>query len=248
VRCPEGQTGQCFYQKHASAGTPDALERVMIREKDKEEPYLVIKNLAGLLSVVQMGVLEIHPWGATVDDLEKPDRLIFDLDPDPSVAWNDVVDAAKELRDRLQDLGLESFAKTSGGKGLHLVVPIQRRTKWPEAKGFCRAVASQFATEFPKRFTANMSKAERRGKIFIDYLRNDRGATAVAPYSTRSRPGAPVATPLAWKEVSAKIHSDHFHVGNIPDRLRALKSDPWEEMNSVRQSLTRVILHKVGLN
>jgi bifunctional non-homologous end joining protein LigD len=247
VRCPEGQTGQCFYQKHASAGTPEALKQVMIREKNKEQPYLMIQNLAGLLSLVQMGVLEVHPWGSSVEDVEKPDRLIFDFDPDPSVPWPDVIAAAKDLKARLTDLGLESFAKTSGGKGLHLVIPIQRRYEWPEAKRFCKAIATQFATDFPKRFTANMSKAERHGKIFVDYLRNDRGATAVAPYSTRSRPGAPVATPLQWSEVKASIRSDHFHVGNVPHRLQTMKGDPWEEMASVRQSLTREMFRQVGL-
>ena len=188
------------------------------------------------------------PWGSTVEDVEKPDRLIFGISiPDPSVAWPEVIAAAKDLRDRLADLGLESFAKTSGGKGLHLVIPIQRRHEWPDAKRFCKAIATQFAADFPSRFTANMSKTERHGKIFVDYLRNDRGATAVAPYSTRSRPGAPVATPLQWKEVKAAIRSDHFHVRNVPQRLQSIKIDPWEELGSVRQSLTREIFRRVGL-
>ncbi len=247
VRCPEGQTGACFYQKHAGPGTPAPLERAMIQEKDKPEPYLIIQNLAGLLSVVQMGALEIHPWGSTLEDIEKPDRLIFDLDPDPTVDWSDVVAAAKELRERLHELRLVSFAKTSGGKGLHVVVPIRRRQGWPVAKQFCRAFAQQLAADSPERYTASMSKAQRHGRIFIDYLRNDRGATAVAPYSTRSRPGAPVATPLDWKEVSVSIHADHFHVGNVPARLAAMKSDPWEELRSIRQSLTREILKRIGI-
>src|SRR5436190_18296250 len=148
----------------------------MIQEKEKPEEYLVIQSLAGLLSIVQMGVLEIHPWGSTLEDIDKPDRLIFDLDPDPAVGWSDVVSAAKDLRDHLNELGLVSFPKTSGGKRLHLVVPIERRTGWVEAKKFCQAVAAQFAADFPQRFTANMSKAARHGKIHIDYLRNGRGA------------------------------------------------------------------------
>lgn len=245
VRCPTGQTGHCFYQKHASAGTPAALQRVVIQEKDKAEEYLVIHSLAGLLSLIQMGVLEIHPWGSTLDDIEKPDRLIFDLDPDPAVAWPDVITAARELKDRLGDLGLKSFPKTSGGKGLHLVVPIQRRTAWPQAKQFCRAIAMQMAKDSPRRFTANMSKAQRHGKIYIDYLRNDRGATAIAPYSTRSRPGAPVATPLGWREVTPRTRSDQFGVQNVPDRLTSLKADPWEELPRVKQSLTRELLRRV---
>jgi bifunctional non-homologous end joining protein LigD len=219
----------------------------MIREKDKSEEYLVIQDLAGLLSIVQMGVLEIHPWGSSLEDIEKPDRLVFDLDPDPSVVWPDVIAAARDLRERLSDLGLESFAKTSGGKGLHLVVPLQRRADWPEARKFCQAVAEQLAGDFPQRFTANMSKAARHGRIYIDYLRNGRGATAVAPYSTRSRPGAPVATPLHWREVTASIRSDHFSVENIPNRLKKMKRDPWEEMFTVRQSLTQAIFKQAGI-
>jgi bifunctional non-homologous end joining protein LigD len=247
VRCPEGEGGTCFYQKHAAAGTPAALQRCMIKEKNKLEPYLVIQSLAGLLSLVQIGVLEIHIWGATLDDIEKPDRLVFDLDPDPSVPWPEVVAAAKEVRARLRSLGLESFAKTSGGKGLHVVVPVKRSVEWPVAKRFCRAIASQMAADAPSRYTTNMSKAERHGRIYVDYLRNDRGATAIAPYSTRSRPGAAVATPIHWREVSAKIRADRFNVGNVPARLAAMKSDPWQEMLSVRQSLTVDLLRRVGL-
>jgi bifunctional non-homologous end joining protein LigD len=246
VRCPDGEGGTCFYQKHAAAGTPTALQRVMIKEKNKQEPYLVIQSLAGLLSLVQIGVLEIHVWGSTLEDIEKPDRLIFDLDPDPTVPWPEVVAAAKEVRERLRKLGLESFAKTSGGKGLHVVLPIERSLEWPAAKRFCRTIAAQMASDSPSRFTANMSKAERRGRIYVDYLRNDRGATAIAPYSTRSRPGAAVATPISWREVSAAIRADHFNVENVPSRLAAMKKDPWHEIGAVRQALTDDILRQIG--
>jgi bifunctional non-homologous end joining protein LigD len=248
VRCPDGQGAQTFYQKHAAAGTPSSLERVMIREKNKEEPYLAIQGLAGLLSIVQMGVLEIHPWESTIDDLEKPDRLIFDLDPDPSVPWPHVVSAANDVRQRLKDLGLESFAKLSGGKGVHLVLPVQRRHEWIEVKKFCRLVAQQVAADDPARFTANMSKAQRHGRIYVDYLRNDRGSTAIAPYSTRSRPAAPVAVPVTWKELSAVMRPDQFNVGNMPERLAALKGDPWLKLSSVRQSLTAAVWKKLGAN
>jgi bifunctional non-homologous end joining protein LigD len=246
VRCPDGQGGSSFYQKHAAAGTPSSLARVMIREKNKTEPYLAIQGLAGLLSVVQMGVLEIHPWGSTLEDLEKPDRLVFDLDPDPSVPWPQVIAAAKEVRQRLQDLGLESLPKLTGGKGIHLVVPVQRRHEWPEVKKFCRVVATQLAADAPSRYTANMSKSQRHGRIYIDYLRNERGATAIAPYSTRNRPGAPVAAPLTWKELSSITRPDQFNVENMPERVAGLRADAWTQIASIRQSLSAKVLHRLA--
>lgn len=247
VRCPEGQSKPCFYQKHAAAGTPDALRRIPIQEKAKEELYLAIDDLAGLISVVQMGVLEIHPWGSRTDDIDRPDRLIFDLDPDPSVDWPVTIRAARELRERLDDLGLTSFVKTTGGKGLHVVVPVQRRHGWDEAKAFTKAVVEAMAAETPEQYLTKMSKAARRGKIFLDYLRNDRGATAVGAYSTRAREGAPVSVPLEWSELSPAIRSDHFNVQNLPGRLAALKDDPWQDIAKVRQSITMKMKRKVGL-
>jgi bifunctional non-homologous end joining protein LigD len=246
VRCPEGQGGPCFFQKHAAAGTPASLQRVMIREKNKVAPCLAVQGIAGLLSLVQMGVLEIHPWGSTLENIEKPDRLIFDLDPGEDVAWPAVVGAARALRRRLQDLGLESFPRTTGGKGLHLVVPVDPLHEWPETKCFCRMVAQRFAADDPAHFTANMSKAGRHGRIYIDYLRNDRGATAIAPYSTRKLPGAPVAVPLLWKEVSNRIRSDHFNVKTLPARLRSRAEDPWGAMTGLRQSLTDRAWRQLG--
>jgi bifunctional non-homologous end joining protein LigD len=246
VRCPQGQGGQCFFQKHAVAGTPTAVERVTIREKTKESPYLFVRGIAGLLSLVQVGVLEIHPWGSTLENIEKPDRLVFDLDPGPDVSWASVVSAAKELQRRLQDLGLESFPKITGGKGLHLVVPIQPLHEWPEAKRFCQMVAGQLAADDPAKYTANMSKARRQGRIYIDYLRNDRGATAIAPYSTRKLPGAPVAVPLLWKEVSSRTRSDHFNVKTLPSRLRSRTEDPWAALPTLEQSLTARAWQQLG--
>ena len=247
VRCPEGHDKDCFYQKHAAAGTPEHIRRIMIQEKEKPEPYLVIDDLAGLLSLVQMGVLEIHPWGSRADNIERPDRMIFDLDPDPTVAWPQVIEAALAIRDQLADLGLVSFVKTTGGKGLHIVVPMQRRSGWPEVKQFAKAFVERIVADSPARYTANMSKAARRGRIYIDFHRNDRGATAVAAYSTRARPGAPVSVPLAWDELSPAIRSDHFNINNLPARLASLESDPWEEMDQVRQSLTASLRRKLGL-
>ena len=162
-----------------------------VSEKAHAEYHLAIDDLAGLISLVQMGVLEIHVWGSRAGQLEKPDRLIFDLDPDPSVDWPQVVIAAREVRVLLEELGLASFLKTTGGKGLHLVVPVQPRTEWDEAKAFCRAVADFMVRAAPDRFIATMSKAARKGKIFIDYLRNGRGATAVAPIPPAPNPAPP---------------------------------------------------------
>ena len=242
LRCPEGQKKPCFFQKHAAAGTPQALRRVDIEEKHESEVYLIADDLEGLLSLAQMSILEIHPWGSRADRLEQPDRIIFDLDPSTEVAWGEVVAAARDVRQSLEKLGLVSFVKTTGGKGLHVVAPLSpRRHEWPAVKAFTRAVAQHFADEQPDRFTANIAKAARKGKIFIDYLRNDRGATAIAPYSTRARPKAPVSTPLTWDELSGRIKSDHFRVANVPQRLKSLTADPWAGFFDVKQQLPKFV-------
>jgi bifunctional non-homologous end joining protein LigD len=237
VRCPSGQGKECFYQKHISKGLPEGLREVMIKESEGEEPYSVVDGVEGLLALVQMNVLEIHPWGSRAEDVERPDRLIFDLDPDPSVGWPQVIEAGLEMRERLAAMKLTSFVKTTGGKGLHVVVPITPRQEWPEVKAFCEAVATAAARDSPDRYTTNMAKAARPGKIFLDYLRNGRGATAIAAYSPRARPGAPVATPLAWDELSPSLGSDHYTVATLPRRLKALAHDPWAEMGKIRQSI-----------
>jgi bifunctional non-homologous end joining protein LigD len=247
VRCPEGRKQACFYQKHPAAGTPKNLRQVPVREKTKTEKYVVVDDVGGLISLAQIGALEIHAWGSRTDDIERPDRLVFDLDPDPTVEWASVVQSANELREFLLDLGLESFVKTTGGKGLHLVVPIQRRHAWDEAKQFCRAVAEAVVSSAPARYTSNMSKAARTGKIFIDYLRNGRGATSVAPFSTRARDGAPVSTPLSWRELKPAIRSEQFNVSNLPRRLAGLKQDPWAGIEAVRQSLSASVMQKLRL-
>jgi bifunctional non-homologous end joining protein LigD len=180
VRCPEGADGQCFYQKHAGASTPDVLRRVRIREKTKVAEYLVVDSLKALIGLAQIGVLEIHTWNSVVADLERPDRLVFDLDPGPGVAWARVVDAARLIRARLEAAGLESFVKTTGGKGLHVVTPLRPGPTWDEASVFARSMAERIEREDPRRFVAHMAKVDREGRIFIDYLRNVRGATSVA--------------------------------------------------------------------
>ena len=245
VRCPAGSRKPCFFQKHPGEGASEHLRRVNISEEGAAEYNLAIDDLAGLISLVQMSVLEIHAWGSHARHLEKPDRLIFDLDPDPSVDWKQVTVAAREVRLVLEELGLTSFLKTTGGKGLHLVVPIQPRTEWDEAKAFCREVADLIVRAAPDRYIATMSKAARKGKIFIDYLRNGRGSTAIAPYSTRAKARATVSVPIAWQELSPKLSSDHFTVENLPARLKKLKKDPWAEMSKTKQSITAKMLERL---
>ena len=247
VRCPQGEGKKCFYQKHATPGITDHLRRVTIAGKRESAEYLVIDDMQGLLSLVQMGVLEIHPWGCRADDVEKPDRLIFDLDPDAAVPWTRVIAAARMIREKLAEFDLLSFVKTTGGKGLHVCVPLQRRQTWTELMTFAKGMAEQIRSASPGEFTTNMSKAARPNRIYLDFVRNQREATAVAAYSTRARPGAPISVPIAWHELSPSLHSDHFHVGNLPGRLAGLKRDPWAEFFKVRQWLSVSRIAKLQL-
>lgn len=242
LRCPEGHAKACFFQKHAAVGTPQELRRIDVSKTNEPEIYLIADDLPGLLSLAQMSVLEIHPWGSRSDRLEHPDLLIFDLDPGEGVEWKDVVRAGFVLRDALDAAGLKTFAKLTGGKGLHLVAPLSpRRHDWDEVKSFARSVAEHFEAEEPQRYISTMSKAKRRGRIFIDYLRNGRGATAIAPYSTRAKPGAPVACPISWDELSDRRRSDHFTIQTLPRRLRNQKSDPWEGFFRLKQALPKAV-------
>ena len=238
VRCPEGKSGKCFFQKHTAAGTPAELGRVDIREKNETEEYLYIKDAEGLVALAQMSVLEIHLWGSRRDQVDRPDRLIIDLDPHESLEWDKVVQAGLEVRQMLADRGLESFAKLTGGKGIHVVAPIApRRHDWPRVKAFAKALADALVAQQPDLYTAKMSKAVRKGKIFVDYLRNDHGSTAIAPFSTRNKAEAPVSVPIAWDELTPALAPDHFHVGNVMARLTNLKRDPWKGIDAIRQTL-----------
>lgn len=236
VRCPTGRQRKCFYQRHAGSGAPDEIDELVVPGFEKSGAYLYITNARGLVALVQMGVLEMHPWGVRIDRPDRPDRVIFDLDPGEGLAFDDVVEGALRLKDLLAGMGLASFAKTTGGKGLHVVVPIERRYPWKAAKGFARAVAQRMAEEEPKRYLTRAALAERRGRIFIDYLRNDATATAIAPYSTRARPGAPVATPLGWHEVEPGLDPRAFTIETVPKRLAAA-GDPWEKIGSAAQRI-----------
>ena len=227
VRCPDGVSGQSFFQKHAWKGLNPSI--VLVTDpKDPAEPLICIRDLDGLTGLVQAATLEIHPWGSTASDWERPDTIIMDLDPGEDVAWEAVIEAANEVRRRLKDLGLESFVKTSGGKGLHVVAPVRPSAEWEAVKAFTKAIADSMAADAPERYVATIAKAKRQGKILVDYLRNQRGATAVAAYSTRARPGATVSMPLAWDELGPAIRPAHFTVLNAPARLASLASDPWD--------------------
>jgi bifunctional non-homologous end joining protein LigD len=237
VRCPEGIAGACFYQKHPGRGSSPALHAVSIRESKGARDYVTVLDVAGLVSLVQLGALEIHAWGARAPDVEHPDLVTFDLDPDPGVAWSRTVAAARELRERLAQLGLQSFAKTTGGKGLHVVVPLAPLAGWDAVKAFSRALVNEMVRDAPEEYLAKASKAARRGKIFLDYLRNARSATAICPYSTRARPGAPVATPISWSELDAKLDPRRFDLRSVPKRLARLSRDPWQGYTELRQEL-----------
>jgi bifunctional non-homologous end joining protein LigD len=236
VRCPEGAESECFFQKHATGIDSKHLHLVA----EKGDKIISIDDLPGLISLVQAGVLELHTRGTTVDHREDADRLVFDLDPGPGIGWKDIVAAAREVRERLQQLKLETFLKTSGGKGLHVVLPI-KPTPWDAAKEFARTVAEAMTADSPDRYIATVKKRERHGKIFVDYLRNSREATAVAPYSTRARPGAPVSVPISWSELGALKSADQYNVRNLPARLKRLRTDPWQKIGRLRPSLERWI-------
>lgn len=235
VRCPTGRQQKCFYQRHAGAGLVRQVERVTVPGFDK--PYLFIRDVAGLIGLVQMGVLEIHPWAVRVEQPDRADRVIFDLDPDEALGFAAVCKAALDIRERLERLGLQSFVKTTGGKGLHVVVPIRAEHDLRHVKKWARAFSDGMASDEPDRFLIRMSKEKRAGRIFIDYLRNDVTATAVAPYSTRSRPNAPVATPLAWADLTNRLDPAAFTIRTVPDRASKPGADPWEQMVVIDQPL-----------
>jgi bifunctional non-homologous end joining protein LigD len=234
VRCPTGAEKKCFYQRHAGSGVLPQLKEVTVPGFD--DPYLYIEDVAGLIAMVQMGTLEIHPWGVTVERPDKPDRIIFDLDPDEGLGFKEVISAALEVRDRLKRMGLESFVKTTGGKGLHVVVPVEPVTDWRAAKSFAKSFSEAMAADAPERYLTRISKAERKGRLFIDYLRNDPTSTAVGPYSTRSRPGAPVAMPVEWEDLKRPLDPTPFSIKTAP-AIAAGRHDPWRELASIRQRL-----------
>jgi bifunctional non-homologous end joining protein LigD len=233
VRCPDGIEGERFFQKHGHGTMPAAVRN----GEAGGQPYLAIDDMAGLIAMAQMSALELHTWGATEADPLHPDRIVFDLDPGEGVTFGDVVRAAHDIRERLEKLDLATFCRTTGGKGLHVVVPLKPVADWDVVKPFCKAFAEAISEEKPDRYLSTVRKADRRGRILIDWLRNGLGATAIASFSTRARPGATVATPLAWKEVNARLDLAKFNLKTIPGRLAKLRSDPWAAFDDSRKSL-----------
>ncbi len=239
VRCPNGYGKPCFFQKHPGKGTPDGVRSVPLAEKSGTEPYSVIDDARGLFGLVQLGALEIHTWGSHAADPEHPDLVVFDLDPDPSVEFGRVCDCARELRALFASADLETFVKTTGGKGLHVCLPVEPELPWQQVSDFSRRIAEALVRRAPDRYVATASKAKRRGKIFVDYLRNTRGATFVAPYSTRARQDAPLALPITWEEVEAELEPARLTLRNVSARLK--EPDPFERMATLRQSLRSLL-------
>ncbi|HET6361098.1 MAG TPA: DNA ligase D [Gemmatimonadota bacterium] len=243
LRCPDGREGQCFFQKQSHVSIPNVVPRFDLVVDGEDVTYMMIDGESALVGLAQASVLEVHVWGSRVDRLEKPDRMIFDIDPGPDVVWPRVALAAVALRDLLADVGLESWLKSTGGKGLHVVVPIERRAGWEEVKAFSRAVAERLAEERPDEYTSKLPKKYREGRLYIDYLRNDRNSTAIAPYSTRARPGAPVAVPLAWEELLDHEETPVWTVRTVAERLT--RTNPWADLGAARQSITKAMKRAV---
>jgi bifunctional non-homologous end joining protein LigD len=263
VRCPDGvaqlrtapsrsggRPATCFFYKHPAPDFQGPLQIVSIMESKGPHAYLIITEPSSLTGLAQMGVLEIHVWGATWPDIEHPDMMVFDFDPDQAVDWTDLAGAARLMRDVLGQLGLKTFLKSTGGKGLHVLAPIRPENDWQTVHGFCKAVAEAFVATAPERYTANMSKAKRTGKIFVDYVRNTRGSTSIAPYSTRAKEHATVAVPLCWDELAGAVRSDTYTVDNLDARLQGLDRDPWEGFQEAArtQTITRAMKRAVGLS
>jgi bifunctional non-homologous end joining protein LigD len=239
IRCPDGTEGACFFQKHWTPTLGKGVATLKLRQKDGIEDYLYVRDAGGLLALVQMNAIEFHPWGSRVDKPELPDRLVFDLDPAEGLGWPQVVAAAREVRARLRALGLESFVRCTGGKGLHVVAPIDRGPSWDAAKGFSEAFADSLEAAHPERYVATMSKDKRVGRIFVDWLRNARGATSVTSWSLRARPGAPAAVPLRWEDLGKLPAGNAFDLAAAAQRARRLRADPWAGIESLRQKLPR---------
>jgi bifunctional non-homologous end joining protein LigD len=247
VRCPEGIDGERFFQRHAMKGMSSAIKQVPIAGGETNKPYLYIEDEEGLFGLVQIGTLEIHDWGVSLAHIKEPDRLVFDLDPDEGLDLATLKAAAIEVRDFLADLGFTTFLKSTGGKGLHVVAPLTPKLGWPDVKAFAKAIADALVSARPDRYTANPLKKTREDKIFVDYLRNQRGGSAIVNYSTRAKEGAPCACPLRWDELKGLKAASPYTVATLPARLKKLKSDPWEGFFSTRQSITAKAKKALGL-
>ena len=245
LRCPQGRAKYCFFQKHDTGGFHEALKSLMITEKDgSKEDYFYLDSLAGLIAGTQMNVLEWHLWGSRTKNVEKPERIIFDIDPDEGLGFADVRDAALTIRDALAEFDLESYPLVSGGKGVHVIAPLRASAEWPMVKAFCKGLAQRLAEDEPDRFVATMSKAKRKGKLFIDYLRNERGSTAIAPWSSRSREGAPAAVPVSWDELPKIKSANQFTLAMAAERAK--QPDPWKDYFFASTAITKAMVDKVA--
>jgi len=239
VRCGTGISGECTYMKHSKLWAFPALKRVKIPEKKKIGDYLVIESFEGIIGLAQMDILEIHTWNTRYQRVECPDRLVLDLDPGPDVDWPSVVAAAKLLRNLLATLDLDSWVKTTGGRGLHVVTPLAPRESWSVCLDFARAVAEALVRHDPAQFTTNFSKRGRERQILIDYMRNNRTNTSIAAFSTRARPGAPVSMPITWAELSPRLDPASFTVLTAPKRIAKQRKPAWADYFRSKQRLTR---------
>jgi len=242
VRCPGAIGDECVFMKHSKVWAPPALRRVRIQEKTKLGEYLVADSVAALVSLAQMDVVEIHTWNTRVEHVERPDRIVLDVDPGPRVSWRQVIDAARLLRRAAAALGLESWVKTTGGLGLHVVVPIVPERDWGDCLAFARALAEAIERDNPRLYTTRFPKAGREAKILIDYLRNNRTNTSVAAFSTRARPSAPVSVPIGWNELTERLEPLRFTARTLPARFRRLRRDPWADYFASRQRLTDEVI------
>lgn len=244
IRCPSGVGEGCFFQKHIIDGLKRTPSTRLKEESGGSDDYLYPDTAEAVIEMVQFGTIEFHPWGSTVNDPEHATQLIFDLDPAVDVEWPRVVQGARYVRSLLDQLGLVSFVRTTGGKGLHVVVPLKPACAWDTVKQFARSFADTLARTYPDEFIAVASKSKRRGLIFLDYLRNARGATSVASYSLRARPGAPVAVPLRWEELGKIKSGAQFDIRSLPKRLARLRKDPWEGFDRLHQDLSKLSFHE----
>ena len=243
VRCPRGADNACFFQKHPQGSEPEGVLGVEVPEGGGRATHFAVEGARGLVGMAQLGVLEVHVWGSRVDAVERPDRLVFDLDPDEALSFDAVKDAAKALRRRCEDDGLHAFVMTTGGKGLHVVAPLEPRASFDDARAYAREVAEALVADAPERFVATASKEARAGKIYIDTLRNGLGATAIAPYSLRARAGAPVAVPVTWDELEKLDSANGFHMADMEARLK--QPCPALAVQEDLQSLTDGVIEKL---
>lgn len=246
VRCPEGLAAECFFMKHSKVWAPASLRRVRIQEKTKLGEYLIADDISGIVGLVQMGVLEIHTWNSVFDTVERPNRIVIDLDPGETIAWTTVIEAARTVRAALTALDLDSFPKTTGGRGLHVVVPLAPHADWAQCLAFARGFSEALERAMPSLFTTAFARAGRGHKILIDYLRNNRTNTSIAAYSPRARIGAPVSIPLTWSQLRPQTDPASFTMLSVAARLRKLEVDPWKDYWTCRQKLTASRLRAVA--